>query len=105
MNRWIYAFPIVIYSEVTLQILPRPFRLYNELLHKKDFKEIVQNSWNQSINGHTMYSVWSKLKLIEQQARHEQGNDSAGQEGWNIARPTCNSLGTITEWSIQPWAN
>ncbi|WMV40910.1 hypothetical protein MTR67_034295 [Solanum verrucosum] len=46
-----------------------------------DFKEIVQNSWNQSINGHTMYSVWSKLKLIEQQARHEQGNDSAGQEG------------------------
>jgi len=52
-----------------------------------------------------MYSVLSKLKLIEQQARQEQGNDSAGQEGWNIARPTCNSLGTITEWSIQPWAN
>ncbi|XP_060200788.1 uncharacterized protein LOC132629065 [Lycium barbarum] len=60
--------PILVRTEVDRYNLPRPFRLYNTLIQQQPFQELVHTTWEKSINGHTMYKVWKKLKLIEKGA-------------------------------------
>ncbi|XP_019248341.1 PREDICTED: uncharacterized protein LOC109227596 [Nicotiana attenuata] len=57
--------PIIIRTEVAKQKLPRPFILVNVLLSQESFKEAVHKVWEQQVQGHTMYSIWRKLKFIE----------------------------------------
>ncbi|XP_075080250.1 uncharacterized protein LOC142165777 [Nicotiana tabacum] len=57
--------PIIIRTEVAKQKLPRPFRLAHVLLSQESFKEVVHKVWEQQVHGHTMYSIWRKLKFIK----------------------------------------
>ncbi|MCD9641764.1 hypothetical protein HAX54_028197, partial [Datura stramonium] len=36
---------------------------------QKEFGEVVHHCWNQQIQGHTMYSICQKLKLLEQRTK------------------------------------
>ncbi|XP_075101803.1 uncharacterized protein LOC142177231 [Nicotiana tabacum] len=58
--------PIIISTDRVKQILPKPFRLLNAVMQHREFKEVVQQIWGQTIEGYAMYSVRRKLKLLEQ---------------------------------------
>nr|GEZ16883.1 hypothetical protein [Tanacetum cinerariifolium] len=56
---------------------PKPFKFYNYLTDKDDFIPIVRNGWNSKIDGCSMFSLVSKLKLLKKPLRKlnfEQGN-------------------------------
>ncbi|GKD02170.1 hypothetical protein Tco_1177144 [Tanacetum coccineum] len=51
---------------------PKPFKIFNFLAHKSQFRELVSN-----VDGHMMYQVVSKLKALKKPFRkllHDQGN-------------------------------
>ncbi|GKB90550.1 reverse transcriptase zinc-binding domain-containing protein [Tanacetum coccineum] len=56
---------------------PKPFKFFNFLAHKRQFKELVSNAWNMSVEGHKMFQVVSKLKSLKkpfQKLLHDHGN-------------------------------
>ncbi|XP_071692649.1 uncharacterized protein [Rutidosis leptorrhynchoides] len=56
---------------------PKPFKFHNFLASKPGFLSIVDDVWKKEINGHTMFNVVSKLKLLKKPIRRlsfEQGN-------------------------------
>ncbi|XP_019240335.1 PREDICTED: uncharacterized protein LOC109220328 [Nicotiana attenuata] len=57
--------PIVINAMVVKSYMPKPFRLYNVLLHNKEFEQAVEEAWGQHIEGYKMYSVWMKLRRLK----------------------------------------
>ncbi|XP_019260707.1 PREDICTED: uncharacterized protein LOC109238677 [Nicotiana attenuata] len=61
--------PIVINTVIAKQYLKKPLRLLNVQLQLDAFKAIVQNVWQQTIEGHCMYGVWQKLKLVEAETK------------------------------------
>ncbi|XP_070003195.1 uncharacterized protein [Nicotiana sylvestris] len=56
--------PIIINTLIVKSYLPKPFRLYNVLLHNKKFEQAVKEVWGQQIEGYKMYSVWMKLRRL-----------------------------------------
>nr|GEY62172.1 hypothetical protein [Tanacetum cinerariifolium] len=67
----VLKFPSLVVSK------PKPFKFYNFLTFKSKFIEIVNNHWNFDIEGHNMFKVVSKLKLLKKPLRkllHDQGN-------------------------------
>ncbi|XP_070024891.1 uncharacterized protein [Nicotiana sylvestris] len=61
--------PIMINTDVAKLKVKKPFRLLSIMMQLQEYKEVVQATWSQQIQGHTMYSIWKKLKLIELQTR------------------------------------
>ncbi|XP_070002871.1 uncharacterized protein [Nicotiana sylvestris] len=57
--------PIIINTLVVKSYLPKPFRLYNELLHNKEFEQVVEEAWGQQIEGYKMKCVWMKLMRLK----------------------------------------
>ncbi|XP_070008101.1 uncharacterized protein [Nicotiana sylvestris] len=57
--------PIVINTMVVKSYMSKPFRLYNVLLHNKEFEQAVEEIRGQHIEGHKMYSVWMKLRRLK----------------------------------------
>ncbi|GJS50258.1 reverse transcriptase domain-containing protein [Tanacetum coccineum] len=56
---------------------PKPFKIFNFLAHKSQFRELVSSVWNVNVDGHKMYQVVSKLKALKKPFRkllHDQGN-------------------------------
>ncbi|GJX97868.1 protein LAZ1, partial [Tanacetum coccineum] len=56
---------------------PKPFKFYNFLTHKPQFKELLFNTWSIQVYGQNMYKVVSKLKALKTPLRkllHDQGN-------------------------------
>ncbi|GJU23286.1 hypothetical protein Tco_1156628 [Tanacetum coccineum] len=56
---------------------PKPFKFFNFLVHKKQYRDIVSNAWNVASEGHMMYQIVTKLKTIKKPFRkllHDQGN-------------------------------
>nr|GEY83612.1 hypothetical protein [Tanacetum cinerariifolium] len=56
---------------------PKPFKFQNYLTAKDDFIPVVRNVWNSEIDGFSMFSLVSKLKLLKKPLRKlnfEQGN-------------------------------
>lgn len=47
---------------------------------------MVQQVWGQKIEGYAMYSVWRKLKMIEQNARHMNRELSSLDRKLNLMR-------------------
>ncbi|GJS03919.1 hypothetical protein Tco_0320427 [Tanacetum coccineum] len=44
---------------------PKPFKIFNFLTHKSQFKEVVSNTWNKDVEGHKMFQVVSKLRSLK----------------------------------------
>ncbi|XP_070056554.1 uncharacterized protein [Nicotiana tomentosiformis] len=61
--------PIMINTDVDKIKVKRPFRLLSTVMQLQEYKEVVQATWSQQIQGHTVYSIWRKLKLVELQTR------------------------------------
>ncbi|XP_070001871.1 uncharacterized protein LOC142166145 [Nicotiana tabacum] len=61
--------PIMINTKVVKVKVKRPYGLLTSVMQQREYKEVVQNTWSQKIQGYAMYYVWKKLKLIEQQIR------------------------------------
>lgn len=57
--------PIVINTMVVKSYMPKSFRLYNVLLHNKEFEQAVKEVWGQHIEGYKMYSAWMKLRRLK----------------------------------------
>nr|XP_043629979.1 uncharacterized protein LOC122601279 [Erigeron canadensis] len=56
---------------------PKPFKFPNFLVHKDEFKDMVQAHWNKSIDGCKMYRVVRKLRSLKHPIRSllfKQGN-------------------------------
>ncbi|GKB29208.1 RNA-directed DNA polymerase, eukaryota, reverse transcriptase zinc-binding domain protein [Tanacetum coccineum] len=56
---------------------PKPFKFFNFLAHKSQFKELLSSVWSVNVDGHKMYQVVSKLKALKKPFRkllHDQGN-------------------------------
>lgn len=79
--------PILTSTNRVKQRLPKPFRLLNALLQQQEFKEVAQQVWGRNIEWYTIYSVWRKLKLIEQGARHINREFSSLERKLNPMRP------------------
>ncbi|XP_070028566.1 uncharacterized protein [Nicotiana sylvestris] len=69
--------PIMITTKVNWVKVKKPFRLLSTVLKLQEYKEVVQNTWGQQIQGYTMYSIWRKLKLVEMQTRGFQQEHSS----------------------------
>ncbi|GKD13979.1 aspartic peptidase, partial [Tanacetum coccineum] len=58
-------------------VKPKPFKFFNFLSYKESFLEVVSNQWTNQIEGHSMYQVVQKNKLLKKPFRklmHDQGN-------------------------------
>nr|GFA91073.1 hypothetical protein [Tanacetum cinerariifolium] len=69
--------PAVLVMPKISKAKPKPFKFYNYLTDKDDFIPIVRNGWNSKIDGCSMFSLVSKLKLLKKPLRKlnfEQGN-------------------------------
>ncbi|GJS24288.1 hypothetical protein Tco_0452920 [Tanacetum coccineum] len=56
---------------------PKPFKFYNFLAFKSNFLELVDSNWTRHVDGHNMFKVMTKLKLLKKPMRkllHDQGN-------------------------------
>nr|GEV62574.1 hypothetical protein [Tanacetum cinerariifolium] len=56
---------------------PKPFKFFNFLAFKTRFIEVMESHWNTQIDGHNMFKVVSKMKLLKKPLRkllHDQGN-------------------------------
>nr|GEW08797.1 hypothetical protein [Tanacetum cinerariifolium] len=56
---------------------PKPFKFHNYLTAKDDFIPVVRRVWNSKIDGFSMFSLVSRLKLLKKPLRKlnfEQGN-------------------------------
>ncbi|GJT85208.1 hypothetical protein Tco_1066925 [Tanacetum coccineum] len=56
---------------------PKPFKIFNFLAHKSQFRELLSSVWSVNVDGHKMYQVVSKLKALKKPFRkllHDQGN-------------------------------
>ncbi|GJW32958.1 hypothetical protein Tco_0052990 [Tanacetum coccineum] len=56
---------------------PKPFKFFNFLAHKSQFRELLSSVWSVNVDGHKMYQVVSKLKALKKPFRkllHDQGN-------------------------------
>nr|XP_016475845.1 PREDICTED: uncharacterized protein LOC107797465 [Nicotiana tabacum] len=60
--------PILLQCKVVDQkrnLHPKPFKLYSSVMDHADFAGIVENVWNQEVNGGNMHRVWNKLKDLK----------------------------------------
>ncbi|GJV05024.1 uncharacterized protein Tco_1338593 [Tanacetum coccineum] len=56
---------------------PKPFKFANLLVYKSDFKRVVAKEWATGINGHNMFKVIKRLRLLKKPFRNllsNQGN-------------------------------
>ncbi|GKE40987.1 RNA-directed DNA polymerase, eukaryota, reverse transcriptase zinc-binding domain protein, partial [Tanacetum coccineum] len=56
---------------------PKPFKFFNFLAFKTRFIEVMESHWNTQIDGHNMFKVVSKMKLLKKplwKLLHDQGN-------------------------------
>ncbi|GJU37331.1 RNA-directed DNA polymerase, eukaryota, reverse transcriptase zinc-binding domain protein [Tanacetum coccineum] len=56
---------------------PKPFKFFNFITHKNKFLNVVAAHWNNSVPGHSMFQVTSKLKALKKPLRklvHDHGN-------------------------------
>ncbi|GJW82457.1 trichome birefringence-like protein 3, partial [Tanacetum coccineum] len=56
---------------------PKPFKFFNFLAFKTRFIKVMESHWNTQIDGHNMFKVVSKMKLLKKPLRkllHDQGN-------------------------------
>nr|GEZ34524.1 hypothetical protein [Tanacetum cinerariifolium] len=69
--------PAVLFMPKISNAKPKPFKFQNYLTAKNDFIPVVRNVWNSEIDGFSMFSLVSKLKLLKKPLRKlnfEQGN-------------------------------
>nr|GEW35427.1 hypothetical protein [Tanacetum cinerariifolium] len=55
----------------------KPFKIFNFLIHKSQFKEVVSNARNKGVEGHKRFQVVSKLKSLKKpfwKLLHNHGN-------------------------------
>nr|GEV01944.1 RNA-directed DNA polymerase, eukaryota, reverse transcriptase zinc-binding domain protein [Tanacetum cinerariifolium] len=48
---------------------PKPFKFSNYIVHKDDFKAIIEEGWANTILGHKMFRVVKKLRLLKKPLR------------------------------------
>ncbi|GKC17181.1 aspartic peptidase [Tanacetum coccineum] len=56
---------------------PKPFKLFNFIMFKSKFLEVVADFWNRNVEGHTMFQVVNKMKSLKKPLRklvHNHGN-------------------------------
>ncbi|GJU66584.1 protein LAZ1, partial [Tanacetum coccineum] len=56
---------------------PKPFKFYNFIAHKPGFLEVVAANWCSHVEGHSMFRLVQKLKVLKKPFRkflHDQGN-------------------------------
>ncbi|GJR79370.1 hypothetical protein Tco_0150155 [Tanacetum coccineum] len=59
---------------------PKPFKFFNFLAHKSQFRELLSSVWSVNVDGHKMYQVVSKLKALKKPFRkllHDQGDSNS----------------------------
>nr|GEY11591.1 hypothetical protein [Tanacetum cinerariifolium] len=59
---------------------PKPFKFFNFLAFKTRFIEVMESHWNTQIDGHNMFKVVSKMKLLKKPLRkllHDQAFNEA----------------------------
>ncbi|GKB20225.1 trichome birefringence-like protein 3, partial [Tanacetum coccineum] len=80
---WFQPYRISDHSPAVLKIptltasKPKPFKFYNFLAFKSNFLELVDSNWTRHVDGHNMFKVVTKLKLLKKPMRkllHDQGN-------------------------------
>nr|XP_043629989.1 uncharacterized protein LOC122601290 [Erigeron canadensis] len=57
--------PAILKLPTKTKFKPKPFRFANLLVFDKKFQEVVQQGWNEYIEGFKMYIVVQKLKLLK----------------------------------------
>ena len=57
--------PAVLYLPSRSSSRPKPFKFTNFLTYKKDFKQVVADSWNSNLPGYRMYKVFQNLKNLK----------------------------------------
>ncbi|GKC53876.1 RNA-directed DNA polymerase, eukaryota, reverse transcriptase zinc-binding domain protein, partial [Tanacetum coccineum] len=69
--------PTVLVMPIISNVKPKPFKFHNYLTAKVDFIPVVRNVWSNKVNGFSMFSLVSKLKMLKKPLRKlnfEQGN-------------------------------
>ncbi|GJR55416.1 hypothetical protein Tco_1405937 [Tanacetum coccineum] len=69
--------PAVLKIPTLVTSKPKPFKLYNFLAHKAKFLETILSEWNSQVNGHFMFQVVKKMRMLNKPLRkllHDQGN-------------------------------
>nr|GEU82219.1 hypothetical protein [Tanacetum cinerariifolium] len=61
--------PVVLVMPKISNAKPKPFKFQNYLTAKDDFIPVVRNVWNSEIDGFSMFSLVSKLKLLKKPLR------------------------------------
>ncbi|GJW97300.1 hypothetical protein Tco_0179108 [Tanacetum coccineum] len=68
---WFQPYRISDHSPAVLKIptltasKPKPFKFYNFLAFKSNFLELVDSNWTRHVDGHNMFKVMTKLKLLK----------------------------------------
>ncbi|GKB82679.1 hypothetical protein Tco_0949574 [Tanacetum coccineum] len=68
---------------------PKPFKIFNFLAHKSQFRELVSSVWNVNVDGHMMYQVVSKLKALKKPFRkllHDQEEEAVYVQAFSKAK-------------------
>nr|GEZ73884.1 hypothetical protein [Tanacetum cinerariifolium] len=69
--------PAVLKIKKVVKSKAKPFKILNFLVHKPEFKSIVDQGWKKDVQGHNMFQVVKKLKSLKQPLRNllkNQGN-------------------------------
>lgn len=95
--------PVVINTEVTRNHLPKTFRLYNVLLHQKEFTDNVHEVWDQKIQGYAMYSLWLKLQRLKDKTQQmNKEMTSMEKKLGNLRMQLQNTQGKLDEDPLNP---
>ncbi|GJV81463.1 RNA-directed DNA polymerase, eukaryota, reverse transcriptase zinc-binding domain protein [Tanacetum coccineum] len=91
--------PAVLVMPRISNVKPKPFKFHNYLTAKVDFIPVVRNVWSNKVNGFSMFSLVSKLKMLKKPLRKlnfEQGKrlktELAAVQSSMTADPHNNSL-------------
>nr|XP_016506828.1 PREDICTED: uncharacterized protein LOC107824548 [Nicotiana tabacum] len=71
---------ILLDTEVVKTRVNRPYRMLNSVMNHQEYKTAVHTVWNQQIQGCAMYSIWSKLKQVQQATRHIHQEHSSAEK-------------------------
>lgn len=61
--------PAILCFPMVAKFQPKPFKFANVLVHHDKFNQVVSECWNTTLEGHHMYVVVKKLKLLKKPLR------------------------------------
>ncbi|GJU91519.1 hypothetical protein Tco_1303942 [Tanacetum coccineum] len=69
--------PAVLKIPSLIALKPKPFKFFNFITFKSEFLVVVERQWSTNVEGHNMYQVVTKLKILKKPLRkllHSHGN-------------------------------